>query len=162
MSETRFKIGELARHAGVTPRTIHYYVHIGLLPPPKGGGRYSYYTEEHLRRLRIIRQLQRYFIPLRRIKEALRLKSLEELEEEVARAHRVAHEYRDALRTAIPMTPERTTWERIVLQDGLELHYRLPMATGVQQFIEFILQHARTWPPAEPSEGPDAGGGVRG
>jgi MerR family copper efflux transcriptional regulator len=92
MKEVRFKIGELAQRAGVTPRTIHYYVHIGLLPPPKGRGRYSYYTEEHLRRLQVIRQLQRYFIPLRRIKEALRLKSLEEVEEEIARTHRIAHE----------------------------------------------------------------------
>jgi len=156
MPETRFKIGELARQAGVTPRTVHYYVHMGLLPPPRGRGRYSYYTEEHLRRLRIIRQLQRYFIPLRRIKEALRLKSLEEIEEEVARTHRVVHEYRDALRAVMPTAPERTTWERIVLQDGLELHYRLPMATGVQQFVEFILQHARTWPREGPPEG--AGG----
>ncbi|MCS7313059.1 MAG: MerR family transcriptional regulator [Acidobacteria bacterium] len=155
MPETHLKIGELAERAGVTPRTVHYYVHIGLLPPPRGRGRRSYYTEEHLRRLRIIRQLQRYFIPLRRIKEALRLKSLEEVEEEIARTHRVAHEYRDVLRTAMPTVPERTAWERIVLQDGLELHYRLPMGTGVQQFIEFILQQARAWFRAGPPEGSD-------
>jgi DNA-binding transcriptional MerR regulator len=152
MKEVRFKIGELAQRAGVTPRTIHYYVHIGLLPPPKGRGRYSYYTEEHLRRLQVIRQLQRYFIPLRRIKEALRLKSLEEVEEEIARTHRIAHEYRDVLRAYMPTPFERTTWERIVLQDGLEIHYRLPMGTGVQQWIEFILQQARTWRPERPPE----------
>jgi len=152
MQEVRFKIGELAQRAGVTPRTVHYYVHIGLLPPPKGRGRYSYYTEEHLRRLQVIRQLQRYFIPLRRIKEALRLKSLEEVEEEIARTHRIAHEYRDVLRAYMPRPFERTTWERIVLQDGLEIHYRLPMGTGVQQWIEFILQQARTWRPERPPE----------
>ncbi len=157
MPEVRFTIGELAKQAGVTPRTVHYYVHIGLLPPPRGRGRYSYYTEEHLRRLRVIRQLQRYFIPLRRIKEALRAKSLEEIEEEVARTRRVASEYRSALRTYMPPVPERTTWERLVLQDGLEIHYRLPMETGVQQFIEFILRQAQAWPWTASPEGEGGG-----
>ncbi len=34
-------IGELAQRAGVTRRTIRYYVEIGLLQPPDGSGQGS-------------------------------------------------------------------------------------------------------------------------
>jgi len=47
----QLSIGELSDATGVTRRTIRFYVQRGLLPPPLGGGRGSYYTEAHLLRL---------------------------------------------------------------------------------------------------------------
>jgi DNA-binding transcriptional MerR regulator len=64
-------IAQLAERAGVTRRTIHYYVAQGLLPPPAGGGREWLYSTEHLTRLRAIRQFKEAFLPLAEIRRRL-------------------------------------------------------------------------------------------
>jgi DNA-binding transcriptional MerR regulator len=53
-----FSIGELADRAAVTPRTIRYYVELGLLPSPSGTGNRAVYGREHLDRLMTIKKLQ--------------------------------------------------------------------------------------------------------
>ena len=40
-----YKVSELAEKAGVTKRTIHYYISKGLLLPPEGSGVNSVYAE---------------------------------------------------------------------------------------------------------------------
>ena len=49
---------ELTDAAGVSVRTVRYYIAEGLLPPPEGSGPASAYTAAHLDRLRLIHQLQ--------------------------------------------------------------------------------------------------------
>jgi DNA-binding transcriptional MerR regulator len=66
-TEQEYAIGELADLAGVTPRTIRYYVSIGLLPSPEQAGPKTRYTDGHLGRLRLIRHLQRQHLPLSEI-----------------------------------------------------------------------------------------------
>lgn len=51
-------IGELADIAGVSRRVIRFYVQRELIPPPRGKGRGSFYTELHLQRIRNIHKLQ--------------------------------------------------------------------------------------------------------
>lgn len=46
-----YDIEALAEKAGVTRRTVRFYVQTGLLPPPNGAGRGARYDEGHLRRL---------------------------------------------------------------------------------------------------------------
>ncbi|MNI36260.1 HTH-type transcriptional regulator HmrR [compost metagenome] len=72
--DTRMRIGELARRAGVTQRTIRHYESIGLMPPGdrEGSGHY-YYTEEALERLRKIDQLKKLGISLEDIREVVQL-----------------------------------------------------------------------------------------
>lgn len=60
-------IAELADLAGVTPRTVRYYIAIGLLPAPGQAGPRATYGEAHLRRLRLIRRLQAQHLPLAEI-----------------------------------------------------------------------------------------------
>jgi DNA-binding transcriptional MerR regulator len=68
----RLRIGELAREAGVTRETIHFYLREGLLPPAqKVNARVSYFDEVHLSRLRVIKAFQQAHIPLARIREQL-------------------------------------------------------------------------------------------
>jgi DNA-binding transcriptional MerR regulator len=55
--EPEYRIGELAREAGVTPRTVRYYQERKLLPPPRRVGRIAWYSRAHLVRLRVIGQL---------------------------------------------------------------------------------------------------------
>lgn len=77
-TDTGYAIAELASLAGVTTRTIRYYVSVGLLPPPDQTGRAARYADDHLRRLRLIRRLQDQHLPLAAIRE--RLVSLSEAE----------------------------------------------------------------------------------
>jgi DNA-binding transcriptional MerR regulator len=81
-NEEEYAIGELATLAGVTPRTIRYYVSIGLLPSPGQSGPGTRYGEGHLARLRLIRRLQREHLPLGEI--AVRLEGLDDVAVEAA------------------------------------------------------------------------------
>jgi DNA-binding transcriptional MerR regulator len=64
-------IAELAERAGVTPRTIRYYVAEGLLPPPGGSGQHRVYGQAHLDRLQAIRNLKAAYLPLHEIRRKL-------------------------------------------------------------------------------------------
>jgi DNA-binding transcriptional MerR regulator len=64
-------IAEIAALAGVTPRTVRYYVAEGLLPPPEGAGQQRVYTSEHLLRLQAIKALKATYLPLGEIRRRL-------------------------------------------------------------------------------------------
>ncbi len=83
--DTTYKLDELARVAGVSPRTVRYYVQRGLLPAPAFKGRDTVYTGEHLVRLRGIKFLQERFLPLDAIQAELERRSPREIEELMAR-----------------------------------------------------------------------------
>ncbi len=72
-------ISELADQAGVTERTIRYYVEQGVLPPPERG-RPAEYTDEHVRRLALIRRLKEQYLPLEEIRDMMQRLSLEQVE----------------------------------------------------------------------------------
>jgi DNA-binding transcriptional MerR regulator len=69
--EREYSISELAEAAGVSTRTIRYYVSEGLLPPPVGSGPNSRYTDLHRRQLGIIGRLKAQYLPLREIRRRL-------------------------------------------------------------------------------------------
>ncbi|WP_221348106.1 MerR family transcriptional regulator [Streptomyces beigongshangae] len=52
------RIGELAKRAGTTTRTLRYYESRGLLPARRGSNGYRTYDEDDLKLLRQIRTLQ--------------------------------------------------------------------------------------------------------
>ena len=69
-TQKRFRVGELAREAGVSRETIHFYLREGLLPPAdKVNARLSYFDDRHLARLRLIKAFQQAHIPLAQIRE---------------------------------------------------------------------------------------------
>jgi Ca-activated chloride channel family protein len=78
-AKTEWKLAELAAAAGVSPRTVRYYVQRGLIPAPPFKGPDTVYGEEHLRRLKAIRVLQARFMPLDAIQVELLRLSPEEL-----------------------------------------------------------------------------------
>lgn len=79
-AEETYKLDELAREAGTSPRTVRYYVQRGLLPAPAFRGKDTAYRREHLVRLRAIRRLQEAHLPLDAIAIELERRSLAELE----------------------------------------------------------------------------------
>jgi DNA-binding transcriptional MerR regulator len=60
VAERTLRIGELARLAGTTPRTVRYYEEIGLLhaPEERGAGEHRTYREADLARLREVLRLK--------------------------------------------------------------------------------------------------------
>lgn len=70
--DTEFSIAELADSAGVSPRTVRFYVQQQLLPPPAGAGRGSHYTPAHRDILRRIADYQRAGHSLDAIKHLLK------------------------------------------------------------------------------------------
>ena len=75
-----YKLEELAAEAGVSPRTVRYYVQRGLLPAPEFRGKDTAYGREHLLRLQAVKQLQQAHMPLDEIQVRLASATLAELE----------------------------------------------------------------------------------
>ncbi|MEN6390163.1 MAG: MerR family transcriptional regulator [Syntrophomonas sp.] len=73
MSDMLMKISELARAAGVSKQTIHFYLREGLLSPPVQSSRnMAYYDARHLEEIRLIKELQEQrYLPLAVIKKIL-------------------------------------------------------------------------------------------
>lgn len=71
---THLRIGELARRAGVNPRTIRFYEAIGLMPAPdRLPNGYRVYDERDLERLCFIRRAQALGLTLEAIRDILAL-----------------------------------------------------------------------------------------
>jgi len=70
-TDKTYSLQDLAKLAGVSPRTVRYYVAQGLLPSPGQVGPGTRYTDAHLNRLRLIRRLQREHLPLAEIRSQL-------------------------------------------------------------------------------------------
>ena len=66
-----YDLADLCRAAGVTQRTVRYYIQQGLLEPPDTRGPKARYGEGHLQRLRLIKRLQRRHLPLAQIRQML-------------------------------------------------------------------------------------------
>lgn len=71
--DERYSLTELADLAGVTPRTVRYYLAQGLLPAVGQTGPGSKYDDGHLDRLRLIRRLQAEHLPLAEIRRRLEM-----------------------------------------------------------------------------------------
>ncbi len=56
--EEQLRIEQLAQRAGMTVRNIRAHQSRGLLPPPEVRARTGYYGQEHLARIRLIKELQ--------------------------------------------------------------------------------------------------------
>ncbi|MBD2464522.1 MerR family transcriptional regulator [Oscillatoria sp. FACHB-1407] len=66
------RIGELAKLAGVTPRTIRYYESLGLLGPSEREGKgFRYYTETELERLEKIHAFKELGLTLEEIADVM-------------------------------------------------------------------------------------------
>jgi DNA-binding transcriptional MerR regulator len=65
-------IGQLAKEAKVSNRTVRYYEELGLIvPKSRGENRYRYYDESHIARLHLIKMLQESGFALKEIVAAL-------------------------------------------------------------------------------------------
>jgi DNA-binding transcriptional MerR regulator len=71
MVDEELLIHELAERAGISIRTIRYYIQEGLLPQPNYQGKYSTYSQDFLDRLELIHRLKESYLPLKEIREIM-------------------------------------------------------------------------------------------
>lgn len=133
MGPMEFKLDELAERAGVSPRTVRYYIAQGLLPSPGRLGPMTRYGREHLDRLRHIKRLQEERLSLTEIRTRLQH---EPIKEPPANARQVASEAilqaRSPFEGAASLPPERVVWERITVTPDVELHVRSGVVADAQ------------------------------
>ncbi len=67
------KMKELEARTGVNREAIRFYIREGLLPEPEKPKRnVALYSEEHVKRTRLIKELQeKHFLPLKKVKQVL-------------------------------------------------------------------------------------------
>jgi DNA-binding transcriptional MerR regulator len=132
-SAARYAIGDLAQLAGVSRRTVRYYVQEGLISAPLGVGRGNHYGPEHLHEILHIKALQeagRTLDEIRRMTAG----------SEAARA-RVPGEIE-------PFPAQRSIWRRLTLAPGVELQIdssiRLPSPRRLEELAAWCRRHLVT------------------
>ncbi|WP_395700817.1 helix-turn-helix domain-containing protein [Aquabacterium sp.] len=99
----RHTIDELATLAGVTPRTVRFYIAQGLLDRPAGSKRGAFYQRRHLEQLLLVRRWTDAGLSLERVRELM-----------------AGAPEDPPPRAAAPGTVE--VWSRVTVADGLEVH----------------------------------------
>ena len=124
-AKQELKLTELAEAAGVSARTVRYYVQRGLLPAPDFRGKDTVYGADHLIRLRAIRRLQERYLPLDAIQVELERHAPAELAK-IAAGEEVTPPARSPSGPApgVPRVSVPDRWERFELAPGVELFVR--------------------------------------
>jgi len=126
--EGRYNIDELADLGGVSRRTVRYYVQEGLLPAPFGVGRGRHYGQAHLDRLLEVKAQQEAGL------------SLDDI-----RSRRTPQPGGGKPSPRPPQPLPRSTWRRLELAPGVELHVahdvKLPVPGRLEELVEWCRTH---------------------
>lgn len=157
-----YSIQQMAEKAGVSVRTIRFYIDEGLLSAPPVKGRYTIYNDEYLDRLELIRRLKDSFLPLKEIRDRMASLSWAEVKQALAQSSQAAPQQvserresalnyinnllsappsRSKLQQAVSTQPE--AWERLNLAPGIELHIRADASPANQRQARLIIDFAR-------------------
>ena len=126
-AQVRHSLDELAALAGVTARTVRFYIQQGLLDRPAGEKRGAHYLPRHVEQLLLVRRWTDAGLSLDRIREL------------------IAGAPADAPpRAARPGMVE--VWSRVTLADGLEVHLE-PGRAGLspEQVRAFVRELTATY-----------------
>lgn len=126
----KYKVSELADKAGVTKRTIHYYISKGLLLPPEGNGVNSLYNDEHLERILLIKKLQSEYMPLNKIREYILENPKEKVENEAKE-----------VRADVIRSEEQEVYIRENICNIFELHYSEENGKKYKHIIENVKKY---------------------
>ena len=151
---TQFDLPDLADRAGVSIRTVRYYIQQGLLPKPEARGPGAHYKDEHLDRLLLIKRLQKEHLPLAEIRRAIESGRVENAAPQSARDYvrsvlgkssvdAVISEPQASYSYPTETIATRSQWERIAVAPDVELHVRRPLARTVNKQVERLIDAAR-------------------
>ena len=151
----RLDLDELGKRSGLPPRTIRYYISQGLVPAPVKRGPASYYREDHLNRLLLIRKYQAEGLPLDLIRRRLSRLGVRDAQEEArpvaspeALGSNPALDYIRALKGAIPHAAAAAPhpvdfWVRTRLSPDVELNVKEPLDAERRRRVERLIDEAR-------------------
>lgn len=127
-----YKVSELADKAGVTKRTIHYYISKGLLLPPEGSGVNSLYNDEHLQRILLIKKLQSEYMPLNKIREYILENPTEKVQKETKE-----------IKTKMVRDERQKVYIRENICDIFEIHYSEENGEKYKHIIENVKKYVK-------------------
>ena len=127
-----YKVSELAYKAGVTKRTIHYYISKGLLLPPEGSGVNSLYNDEHLQRILLIKKLQSEYMPLNKIREYILENPTEKVQKETKE-----------IKTKMVRDERQKVYIRENICDIFEIHYSEENGEKYKHIIENVKKYVK-------------------
>ena len=130
--EMDYKVSELADKAGVTKRTIHYYISKGLLLPPEGSGVNSLYNDEHLQRILLIKKLQSEYMPLNKIREYILENPTEKVQKETKE-----------IKTKMVRDERQKVYIRENICDIFEIHYSEENGEKYKHIIENVKKYVK-------------------
>jgi len=142
-----FRLDALARAAGVSPRTVRYYIQRGLVPPPIFRGPDTSYDARHLLALRVIRRLSDQHLPLDAIARELAARSEADLEHiaEGTITVGLTDTSPAAEREAPTLAARLERGERWLVADGLEIWIADDTDAEVRQLARDLVDYAHTW-----------------
>ena len=157
----RFDLDELGRRSGLPPRTIRYYISEGLVPAPVKRGPASYYREDHLNRLALIRKYQAEGLPLDLIRRRLSRLGVRDAQEEAGGGRHerpspgpdgsAALDYIRKLKGGAghaenapdPGPGPWDRWVRTRLSPDVELNVKEPLGGERRRRVERLIEEAR-------------------
>lgn len=125
-----YKVSELADKAGVTKRTIHYYISKGLLLPPEGSGVNSLYNDNHLQRILLIKKLQEEYMPLNKIREYIVENPTQKVEKKT-----------EEIKTKTLRDETKEIYIRENVCDVFEIHYSEENSKKYKHIIENVKKY---------------------
>ena len=171
MADDEVTLTELAEQTGESTRTLRFYVMQGLLRGPDASGPRARYPFEYVARVRWIRERQSEGLSLGRIARDLQAldaaglplsTSSHDSPIEASPRASAGSSAVDYLRHAglLPKhgppaavsapaavdasaDPTRSTWEHVLIADGVELQVRRPLDPFTQRRVKLLLQQAR-------------------
>jgi DNA-binding transcriptional MerR regulator len=132
---------ELQGLAGVQPRTLRHWVKKRVLAKPLGRGRGARYTEAHVLRAKVIRELRTRGLSLSAIRTKLDALNEEQLSALLPQARPNA-----LTGEGMPSPPPApaypfVSWEVVALMDGLVLLVNASKGPGLRRVVDDIYRH---------------------
>jgi len=164
-----YLIQELEKTVGVSVRNIRYYTGQKLLLPPMYRGKQAIYTSDHVKRLQVIKRLRDRHFSLEEIRGLLLQMDETDMDRLVVYQDQImkqatlpapsenspssvdqkspseAIEYIESLLSNqnIRVAGKGESWERISLDNGIELHIRQPVDPTDVEKIQKLVDTAR-------------------
>ncbi len=161
-----YTLQAIAAASGLPVRTLRFYLAQGLLPSPVRQGQHTRYPASTLHRLTLLRRLRAANLPLADIRDRLAAMSDADVQLALGVARPPTRmvgplgaesapdlalgwtdeDAPDVIATAItngPAAPQRSQWERIVLEPGIELTVQRPLTRLAAKRVDRLVAYAR-------------------
>ena len=146
----QYTINDLEEKTGIKPRTIHFYIKEKLIPPADRTGGTASYSEEHIVKLSLIKEMKKTHLKLSGIRSALDGMSIQEMDDKYNQimkgrvnwdSNPLLNEL-DHLQKLKNAAPPDSQWKRFSIIEGIEINVRSDVLEKykptIMKYIEFL------------------------